>query len=259
MELFSTFLNGYRVLRSEQTAVESKHGGRLLSIIDDLYLLKPLTTITNLNTTRACRDQRKMSVSAGRPPALRIGAIVKLVKDFYHFEAIEEQSVKQFPSYDDRNFYFRGTRENPRSTPSNSANKSQGEYVLKLGNPLFYSLNVMKGINAMLNHLHSNEFSRCIRPLVSREGTDVMEISRKKLLEYQSDLKLPNAAKEAESNFYMRVVTFIPGECLDEVEKSHLTPRLLYDVGHCVGNADAILQVSNSFLEREGGEGRQRE
>ena len=41
----------------------------------------------------------------------------------------------------------------------------------------------------------------------------------------------------------MRVVSYIPGECLDHVDKCYLTPSLLYSVGHSVGRAEAIIQV----------------
>ena len=191
-----------------------------------------------------------MSCSAGRPPSLSSAAVVKLVKEFFWFKAVDELSVKEFPSYDDRNFYFRGTLEEARDhlqtdgvedvTP-HAQQKLEGEYVLKLNNPLFASYDVLLGINALLNHLHANGCTRCIRPLVGRAGADVLEITKEKLMEYGSNSDLTEKMKE--SKCFMRVVTFIPGECLDTVDKHHLTPRLLYDVGNCVGNACAILQV----------------
>lgn len=200
----------------------------------------------------------RMSCSAGRPPALSNAAVANLVKHYYRFETVDKQSVKQFPSYDDRNFYFRGIPEvqphEPLHIPTHpdfsavravaNQHRAEGEYVLKLNNPLFASFDVLKGINALLNHLHSNGCTKCIRPILSREKNDVLDITREKLLEFDSDLDVPEG--EAESKFYMRVVTFIPGECLDEIDKHHLTPRLLYDVGYCIGNANAIMQVSLS-------------
>ena len=195
-----------------------------------------------------------MSCSAGRPPALCSAAVVKLVKEFFCFEAVNELSVKEFPSYDDRNFYFRGTldtvthaahsadgMEAANSATPHAQPKLEGEYVLKLNNPLFASYEVLLGINSLLNHLHANGCTRCIRPLVGRAGADVLEITKEKLMDYESNSDL--IEKITESKFFMRVMTFIPGECLDTVDKHHLTPRLLYDVGNCVGSACAILQV----------------
>lgn len=189
------------------------------------------------------------SVTAGRPPSLSNAAVAKLVKDYFPFIAVDELSVKQFPAYDDRNFYFRGTLEEgvrPFATPTAGADPKAGnferEYVLKLGNPLFASYEVLKGTNALLNHLHANGCNWCIRPLVGRDGTDVLVITREKLNEYDSTLVLPE--KIVEPNVHLRVVTFIPGECFDEVEKHYLTPRLLYDLGHHMGSANAVMQVN---------------
>ena len=196
-----------------------------------------------------------MSCSAGRPPAICSEAVVKLVKEFFWFEAVDQLSVKEFPSYDDRNFYFRGTLETvthaadpvdgmeaANSVTPHAQTKLEGEYVLKLNNPLFASYEVLLGINSLLNHLHANGYTQCIRPLVSRAGADVLEITKEKLKDYESS-NSDLTEKVTESKFFMRVVTFIPGECFDTVDKHHLTPRLLYDVGNCVGSACAILEV----------------
>lgn len=192
------------------------------------------------------------SVTAGRPPSLSNAAVAKLVKDFFPFKAVDELSVKQFPSYDDRNFYFRGTLEEAPSwepsatcaanTDPKSAEDFEKEYVLKLGNPMFASYEVLNGTNALLNHLHAKGFTRCICPLVGRAGADVMVIARERLREYDSTLEVPE--KMPEPNVHLRVVTFIPGECFDEVDKHYLTPRLLYDLGHCMGNVNSIMQVN---------------
>ena len=75
----------------------------------------------------------------------------------------------------------------------------------------------------------------------------MLKIPRNKLLEYDGSEKpvVTGSSDElAELVCFARVVTFIRGECFDEVDKSYLTPRLLYDVGHCIGQANAILEVS---------------
>ena len=187
------------------------------------------------------------SVTAGRPPSLSNVAVAKLVKDFFPFKNVDELSVKQFRTYDDRSFYFRGTLSLQASVTSTAethlkaADYFEKDYVLKLGNPLSASYEVLKGTNALLNHLHANGCTRCIRPLVGRAGADVLVIVREKLREYDSTLVLPE--KIAEPNIHLRVVTFIPGECFDKVAKHYLTPRLLYDLGHCMGSANSIMQV----------------
>lgn len=191
--------------------------------------------------------QRIMSSNAtGRPPSLSSAAVAKLIKKHFYFHHVDEHSVKHLPSYDDRNYYFRGTvTTQPTATSVSSSMSSCGEYVLKLNNPLIASYNVLRGINDLLNHLRANGFTKCNQPLANREGGDLLKITKDKLLEYESHLESKeNVDKSGECTFFLRVLTFIPGECLDKVDKRWLTPRLLYDVGHCVGTAEAILQVA---------------
>ena len=193
-----------------------------------------------------CLQRIMSSNAAGRPPSLSSAAVAKLVKEYFYFQHIDEQSVKQLPSYDDRNFYFRGTVA-PGTAANISSSMSLGEYVLKLNNPLLASYDVLKGINDLLNHLHLKGFTKCNQPLAGREGGDLLKITKDKLLEYESHLEPTENVDQSSKytcTFFLRVLTFIPGECFDKVDKHCLTPRLLYDVGHCIGSAEAILQVS---------------
>ena len=185
-----------------------------------------------------------MSNAAGRPPSLTSAAVTKLVKECFCFQYVDEHSVKQLPSYDDRNFYFRGTVPPEAAANISPLSISSGEYVLKLNNPLLTSYDVLKGMNDLLNHLHARGFVKCNQPLVSRLGVDLLKITKDELLEYESHVApSENIDKSGECTFFMRILTFIPGECLDKVDKHYLTPRLLYDVGHCIGSVEAILQV----------------
>ena len=105
------------------------------------------------------------SAATGRPPSLSRAAVTRLVTKVFPFQHVDQNSVKQLPSYDDRNFYFRGT---PEHTPLEGASAyMEREYVLKLNNPLLASYGVLKGINALLYHLHSKGFTECIQPMAS--------------------------------------------------------------------------------------------
>ena len=186
------------------------------------------------------------SNAAGRPPSLSSAAIAKLVKEYFYFHDVDERSVKQLPSYDDRNFYFRGcaTTPEPASSITSRSILSDREYILKLNNPLIVSYDVLSGINDLLNHLHAKSFTKCNQPLASRGG-DLLKITKEELLEYEGHLEpVETGDKSGECTYFLRVLTFIPGECFDKVDKHCLTPRLLYDVGHCIGSAEAILQVA---------------
>ena len=192
-----------------------------------------------------CLQRIMSSNAAGRPPSLSSAAVAKLVKEHFYFQHIDEQSVKQLPSYDDRNFYFRGIVAPELAANISSSMPSDGEYVLKLNNPLLASYDVLKGINDLLNHLRVKGFTKCNQPLAGREGGDLLKITKDKLLEYDSHLEpAENVDQSGKCTFFLRVLTFIPGECFDKIDKNCLTPRLLYDVGHCIGSAEAILQVS---------------
>ena len=193
--------------------------------------------------------QRIMSSNAaGRPPSLNSAAVAKLVKEYFYFHDVDERSVKQLPSYDDRNFYFRGSTTTSTPEPASSISSrsimSDREYILKLNNPLIVSYDVLRGINDLLNHLHAKNFTKCNQVLASREGGDLLKITKEKLLEYEDHLEpVETGDKSGECTYFLRVLTFIPGDCFDKVDKHYLTPRLLYDVGHCIGSAEAILQV----------------
>ena len=197
--------------------------------------------------------RRIMSNAGGRPPSPSSAAVVKLAKEYFCFQDVDEYSVKQLPSYDDRNFYFRGSMAPELATNIGSKPSGETEYVLKLNNPLLASYDVLKSINALLNHLHAKGFTKCNRPLANREGADLLRITREKLLEYGCHMETLGDMEESsvellEHTFFLRILTYIPGECFDNVDKCYLTPQLLYNVGHCIGSADSILQVSHRCL-----------
>ena len=167
---------------------------------------------------------RMVSVSAGRPPELGRGTVASLARDLFPFREVREESVKQLPSYDDRNFYFRGSPE---------CGDGMNEYVLKVSNTCF-SFEVNQGMNCVMRFLKSREFD-CPYPLLSRRGVDVEHVPEMDLIEKDGDCE--------KRKFSVRVVSFIPGEVMDNIDKIHITPRLLYDVGKYIGRIDTALQV----------------
>lgn len=97
-----------------------------------------------------------------------------------------------------------------------------------------------------MDYLHSKGITDCIRPLKSRKGQfeSTVEITGKELLDYDTQNKQSNTQEVRKMKFFMRIVTYIPGECLDHVHKQYLTPQLLYNVGNFIGKVDAVLSVS---------------
>lgn len=172
-----------------------------------------------------------------RPPELEIQSAASLVLAVFPFSEVKERSVKQLPSYEDRNYYFRGTLDGELVgkgiTRDQERPEAINEFLLKLSNSsLPYGL--IEGINAVTNYLKSKGFS-CPYPLPSRKGKEVEVLSQIQLL--AGDV----GANASGVQFCVRVLVFIPGETLDSVQ---LTPKLAYDVGNYIGRMDAMLQVN---------------
>ena len=215
-----------------------------------------------------------MSTASGRPPQLPLKAITAIICRYFDFEEVYADSIKEFPSYDDRNYYFRGE----------SLNAKGCEYVLKLSNPLNINLDEAIGLNSIMKHLSSCGFLTPY-PQLSKSGSDAIQLTGAELkvisedynkcsLETLSELKVAKSnsgshevgdgtgtitngsfysgKEESKSNFVyvIRVFSFIPGQLFDDVEKRFLTPGLVYTTGEMLGRLDKELVSSSN-----GGEG----
>ena len=187
-----------------------------------------------------------MAASKGRPPALCIRALSKLVTELFPFKSVNESSIRSLPSYDDRNYYFRGVLDGHGVATGRQNVSRNDEFILKLGNPLYASYETLRGINSMMKYLHDKRFTGISYPIQSRQGQDLLAFPGKDLLKYElgccSDSLLTSMMDQT-NRFHIRVITFIPGEMFDEVGKQSLTPKLVYDVGKCVGQMDRALEV----------------
>ena len=175
-----------------------------------------------------------MSTSTGRPPKLPKGQISRVVLKHFNFSVVHEDSIKNFPSYDDVNYYFQG------KTPAGGGN----EFVLKLTNPLHTSFSELKGIYEVMKHVQScGIIPQC--PQKSRAGPDAIQLSHKELLEgdcSRQDSSVPEGGASAdhinnttarleEPLCYVSVLSYSEGEMFDLVEKKYLTPNLLHEIG----------------------------
>ena len=171
-----------------------------------------------------------MSVAAGRPPFLSNQQALMMIKKYFNFKEVCETSIKEFPSYRDRNYYFRGEY----------TDESHSEFVFKQSNPLSTTFEVMEGVNAVMKHLHSRNL-KTPYPLASRTGNELIELSRSDLLAGSA-----NAATDEDvrcNKYPVYVLSFIPGEIFDHVEKHSLTPKLLSEIGELLGKIDKELMV----------------
>ena len=187
-----------------------------------------------------------MSVAAGRPPNLSKEALSHVVRTYFNFSSVHEESVKIFPSYTDRNYYFEGE----------CLDGGGPEFVLKLYNPLCSSLSELKGINEIMNLIQSCGIIPQ-RPQNSRAGPDVIELYHRELLMDNTSNKRVTSVKEkvalkdgpglsisAELFCYASVLSFAHGEMFDHVEKEYLIPDLLHEIGVMLAKMDKELMVS---------------
>lgn len=234
-----------------------------------------------------------MSWAAGRPPVLSAEEVSRIVTEYFNFSSVRQDTLRQLPSYCDRNFYFQGERGEDEGQ----------EFILKLSNPLSTSYGVVKGIIRVMKHLTSCGIV-CPCPLPSETGGDLLQLSTTELKNSagseESDIskcqlssaELKNSNSEelcraelkkdsdsivkcqlrdtnskentkqelssveakdcgSEENtlkYPVYLLSFIPGQIFDHVDKKYLTPALLYEIGELLGKIDKELMVSPCHL-----------
>ncbi len=116
---------------------------------------------------------------------------------------------------------------------------------------------VIKGLNAAMNHVKSCgfKFSTCY-PLPCKDGTDVMHLTTEELI-VDDDITQARSnhvtfdngtsGKQLKLQYHVRVLPFISGQVLDSVDKQHLTPNLLKEVGKMIGSVNKELKVSQTY------------
>ena len=160
-----------------------------------------------------------------RPPELESSVVAKLILGVFPFKEVKESSVKQLPSYEDRNYYLTSVT-NCGSTDENT----EGEFVLKISNSLM-DIELKKG---------HNDLPICINKALNahnhrRNGNGVEVLSKRQLLAGD-----PGASEGGGPKFCLQVLTYIPGKTMESVP---FTPRLAYEAGRYIGSMDAALQV----------------
>ena len=194
------------------------------------------------NTTFVSYTAKKLEkMSAGesvrpeldkRPPVLGKEDVVSLIIGHFPFKSVSSMSLKQLPSYDDRMFYFEGEFDD--ESLDHSLRKP---FVLKISNKSF-GRDLIASQNAVMLHLAARGVN-CCRPIVCRRG-HYLEMLNLEVLLSKPDSR-GWAGNEAE--YAVRVLQYIPGEPMDNIDKRYLTPRLMYCVGNHVAKMDIVLQV----------------
>jgi Ser/Thr protein kinase RdoA (MazF antagonist) len=190
-----------------------------------------------------------MSVAAGRPPSLSKFETSALLVEHFSFRAVDDVSIKPFPSYRDRNCFFRGDHKT----------SAADAYVFKLSNPMSTSLDVMDGVNQVMKHLNSSNLLSPY-PLASHGGNDLVQLSRVELKkdgytenQLSKDTILTRAEPKDDQNtmkYPVYVLSYIPGQIFDHVDKQCLTPALLHEIGELLGKIDKELMVRLHYFSQ---------
>lgn len=159
-------------------------------------------------------------MATGRPPQLSASAVAMTVKKYFNFSEVYEQTCRVLPSWSDRNLYFQG-----KSTEAS-------EYVLKIINPEITSYKTIEGTLEIMRHLFSRHLLvPCA--ISSQTGRSFLLLSSAELFSQEQGDK--------DVRYPVYLLPYIPGKLFDSLEKKHLTPALLYEVGELVGKIDKEL------------------
>lgn len=197
------------------------------------------------------KPMTSMSVSEGRPPSLSNQLVSEVVCKYFSFNQVIQDSVKSLPGYEDRNYYFQGQL----------SSEDYSEFILKVSNRVYTSFEMIREINAVMNHINSSGFNfSAPSALITKDGSDCIQLAHDELSgtsvnrEYSSQGQeigdcsgqdhTPAGTKTETVRYFVRIFKSIAGELFDNVEKKFLTPTLLHEVGEMVGNIDKKLKVS---------------
>ena len=184
-----------------------------------------------------------MSWAAGRPPVLRAQDVALIAARYFNFNVVHEDSLKPLPSYCDRNYYFQGEHRNDGGR----------EFILKLANPLSTSYDVIRGIVRLMKHLNSKGLLvPC--PLSGQTEEDAIQLSSTEMNKGDRECE-PSSAEGTDDEqggtmkYPVFVLSFIPGQIFDHVNKKYLTPALLYEIGELLGRINKELVVHHCVSE----------
>jgi Ser/Thr protein kinase RdoA (MazF antagonist) len=173
-----------------------------------------------------------MSGAGRRPPSVSFEAALRILRGTFHFEDVLQSSFTELPCYDDRHFYFEGrliSTAQRRDTDDGTAGKFE-RFVLRISN-LMFPAGLVEGLNALMLHLSSRGIN-CSRPIASRVGRYMEMIPGKKI----------SQAGHYPQEYPVRVLRFVSGTLMSELDAECLTPTFLYSVGRFAGRVDAALQ-----------------
>ena len=167
-----------------------------------------------------------------RTPQLSIEVICRLLSRFYHFQSIDGSTVKEFDSWEDRNYYFESGR-------------SGDKFVLKIIREVLPSTSVelVQGLAEVMLFLNRHGHS-CSCPVKGVDGRAVLVFEEEELFPPCSSLKCevaPNGVSK-QQRYCAMVLTYIEGDMADQCS---VTSKLLFNIGYFFASMNKELQVYN--------------
>ena len=163
-----------------------------------------------------------------RSPQLPRDRICNLLSQFYKFGTIDQSSIEEFDSWEDRNYYFE--------------DKSGDKFVLKIMREMpSTSAELVRGLAEVMLYLHQRGLP-CSWPIKALDGKPVVILKENELISMRCEANtyLSPSHGSKQQQYCVMVLTFIEGSLADECP---MTNELLFNIGRCFASMDKELQV----------------
>jgi len=173
---------------------------------------------------RPCVDKKR---------AVRLGSLL------FGLRISDSSHVKEFVSYDDRNFYLRGALpDHSNKHDSGGPQEKESEFVLKILNHAdSENISYVNAQNEIMLHLNKHGFA-CPVPAKSLDGEYTVECELKSS-ETEGDKGKADEQETPLRVYAVRLLSFVPGKLVKDVQ---CTPDLLFDLGRYVAKMNKALQ-----------------
>ena len=175
-------------------------------------------------------------------PSVDTAGAVRLASSLYGLNISDPSLVREFVSYDDRNFYMKGTLPHVHHVHGNDGEgllrKSEDEFVLKILNHVdSENISSVQGQNEALLFLKEMGFA-CPVPSRALNGEYTIKCSL-------NPVEVGNTRKDEEDEqsdrvFAVRLLSFVPGKLLRDVP---CTAEVLFSLGRYTAKMNKALQV----------------
>ena len=175
-------------------------------------------------------------------PCVDKESAVKLARLLFGLRISEPSKVREFVSYDDRNFYLKGVLPNhPKKPDDREPNSNEGEYMLKILNHVdSENISYVNAQNEILLHLKARGFI-CPVPATSLTGDYTMECELKSSAESSGGKDNMKQQELPVRVYAVRLLSYVPGRLLKDVR---CTDDLLFNLGRYIAQMNKALQVS---------------